>query len=102
MGDEWNEDGAEEGTEETPIIRALRKQIKLLKRDLATAPKEEDLIPVVRAMLERERDATELLSARGHKGLRDYMLGELGKDEELTGEAVDGWLSSKGYDITPS
>lgn len=86
-------------TEDSPVIRALRKQIKDLQAVTKNAPKREDIEAAVRADLARETAIADLLIGLGHpKGMSAVVKGKMG-DAEVTLEGVAEALQSLGYAV---
>lgn len=92
----------EGSTDESGVIKALRKQIKDVERERDSRFTREDLESEFRTQLRREADTAALLTAQGHpSGLAKYMLQEIG-DAEITPETVSGFLQGLGFESKPA
>jgi hypothetical protein len=86
----------DESTTESPVLKALRRQIKDLEQELKARPAEQEVESRLRAQLKREADAAALLTGLGHSsGLAEFMLQKIG-DAEITADAVSGFLQGIG------
>lgn len=92
----------EETTGESPVMKALRRQIKDLEAELRTRPAEDEVESRLRAKLKREADAAALLIEQGHpSGLAEFMLQKIG-DTEITTDVVSSFLQGLGLDTQPA
>ena len=100
MADEIYQD-ADETSEDSPVIKALRSQIKDLKKELGARPARDEVEAEVRTKLNRESAIAALLIERGQPaGLAEFALTKIG-DAEVTAEAVSGFLQGLGVTVEP-
>jgi hypothetical protein len=89
----------DQSTDDSPVIKALRKQISDLTSELKSAPTRELVEAEVRTELERESAISEHLVALGHPtGMSAVLKGKLG-DAEVTKETVITALQGIGYEV---
>lgn len=87
-------------TGDSPVIRALRKQLEDLKKAQKNAPTRDSIEAEIRADLARESAIADLLVGLGHpKGMSAVVKGKMG-DAEVTPEGVAAALQSLGYAVT--
>jgi hypothetical protein len=95
--DEGNETTDE--SMDSPVIKALRKQIAELTKERSNAPTREIIEAEVRSQLARESAISEQLIALGHPaGLSEFLKGKLG-DVDVTRESVASALQGIGYQV---
>ena len=98
---ENNTDGTDAVDEsaDSPVMKALRQQIKDLKDLVKAAPTRESIEAEIRAGLARESAISEQLIALGHPaGMSVVLNGKLG-EAEVTRESVASALQSIGYKV---
>jgi hypothetical protein len=99
---ESNTEGTEnldESTVDSPVIKALRRQIKDLEKAVSTAPTRESVEAEIRESLARESAISSQLVALGHPaGLSEFLKGKLG-DAEVTRDSVAAALTGIGYAV---
>jgi hypothetical protein len=92
---------ANETNEDSPVIKALRAQIKDLKKDLDTRPVRDEVELEIRTQLKRESDVAAQLIAQGQPaGLAEFALTKIG-DADVTAEAVSAFLQGIGVAANP-
>jgi hypothetical protein len=89
----------DESVDDSPVIRALRQQIKDLKEQVKNVPSRESIEAEVRTKLERTSALSAQLVALGHPaGLAALLEGQLG-EAEVTRESVVQLLEGIGYQV---
>ena len=85
--------------EDSPVIRALRKQIKDLQSQAKNAPTRDSIEAEVRADLARQDAIADLLVGLGHpRGMSAVVKARMG-DAEVTRESVAEALQALGYAV---
>jgi len=85
--------------EDSPVMKAMRSQIKELERALKAAPDRESLAAELRAELARDSAIESELIRFGHpKGILEVVKGKLG-DAEVSSEGVAEALKGIGYEV---
>jgi hypothetical protein len=94
------ETGAEDlSIDDSPIIKALRTQIRDLEKAVKAAPSRESIEAEIRTELERTKAISEQLIALGHPvGMAAVLQGRLG-DADVTADAVAEALRGIGYQV---
>lgn len=91
-------DTQDEGVD-SPVIKALRSQIKDLERELKARPDRDTLAAELRTQLDRDNEIIAQLKAHGHPaGILDVVKSKLG-DGEVTSEGVASALTGIGYQL---
>jgi hypothetical protein len=101
---ESNTDGNEAVDEsmDSPVIKALRKQVADLTKLVNNAPTRESIEAEVRGELARQSAISEQLIALGHPaGLSEFLNGKLG-DADISRESVVSALQSIGFQVEAS
>jgi hypothetical protein len=89
----------DQSSEDSPVMKALRQQIKDLKDQLKAAPDRDSLAAEIRAELARDSAIeARLVSHKIPVGILDSVKSKLG-DAEATAEAVDKALSDIGFSV---
>jgi hypothetical protein len=84
---------------DSPVMKALRKQIKDLEKQANSAPTRESIEAEVRDELARQSAISEQLIALGHPvGMSSLLKGQLG-EAEVTRESVAEALRGIGYQV---
>lgn len=92
-------DAVDQSMDDSPVMKALRKQIKDLQSQVNAAPTRESIEAEIRAGLARESAISEQLIALGHPaGMSAFLNGQLG-EAEVSRESVANALQSIGYQI---
>ena len=92
-------DAVDQSVEDSPVIKALRKQIKDLQAQVNSAPARESIEAEIRSQLARESAISTLLIELGHPaGMSAVVNGKLG-DAEASRETVAEALQSLGYQV---
>lgn len=92
-------DAVDQSMDDSPVIKALRKQVKDLETQVKSAPTREAIEAEIRTELERSKAITEQLIALGHPaGMSATVNGKLG-DAEVTADAVAEVLRGIGYQV---
>lgn len=92
-------DTSDGSTDDSGVMKALRKQIKDLENQLKSAPSRESVEAEIRTELERESAISEQLIALGHPvGMANILKGTLG-DADVTLDSVAQALQSIGYSV---
>lgn len=92
-------DTPDESVDDSPVIKALRKQVADLNKALKDTPSREDIEADIRTQLERESAISAQLVALGHPaGMAAFLKGQLG-DAEVTLESVTAALEGIGYQV---
>lgn len=92
----------DESTDDSGVMKALRKQIKDLENQLKSAPSRESVEAEIRTELERVSAISEQLIALGHPaGMANILKGTLG-DADVTLDSVAQALQSIGYSVEVS
>jgi hypothetical protein len=92
-------DTTDESTEDSPVIKALRKQVADLTKAAKSAPSRDSVEAEIREELARESAISEQLVALGHPaGMSAILKGTLG-DAEVTRESVAEALQGIGYQV---
>ena len=92
-------DAVDQSVDDSPVIKALRKQIKDLEAITKNAPTRESIEAEVRQELERKSAISTLLIELGHPaGMSAVVNGTLG-DAEVSRESVANALRSIGYQV---
>jgi len=89
-------------TDDSPVMKALRSQIRDLEKALKDRPAPEEVESKLRNQLKREADAAALLTKQGQpSGLAEFMLSKIG-DQEVSEQSVAGFLQGLGFDAKPA
>lgn len=92
-------DAVDQSVDDSPVMKALRKQVKDLQAQVNAAPTRESIEAEIRAGLARESAISEQLIALGHPaGMSAVLNGKLG-EAEVTRESVAEALQSIGYKV---
>jgi hypothetical protein len=92
-------EGQQDESMDSPVMKALRKQIKDLTQLVNNAPTRESIEAEIRAQLDRNSAISEQLIALGHPaGMSEVIRGQLGEGE-VTLESVASALQTIGYKV---
>lgn len=98
-GSESNDSGS---SEESPVIKDLRKQLRDAQKELKSVPSRSELEADIRQAVERESAIEQQLVAAGQpSGLRPLVEEKLG-DADVTPEGVVEALKAIGFEVTAS
>ncbi len=90
------------GSEDSPVIKQLRQQLKDAQKELKSVPSRTELEADIRAAVQRESAIEQQLVAAGQpSGLRPLVEEKLG-DAEVTPEGVTEALKAIGFETTAS
>lgn len=93
------DDTVDQSIDDSPIIKALRSQIRDLEKAVKSAPTRESIEAELRNELVREKAITEQLIALGHPaGMWTTVNGRLG-EADVTADAVAEALRGIGYQV---
>jgi hypothetical protein len=92
-------EGQQDESMDSPVMKALRKQIKDLTQLVNNAPTRESIEAEIRAQLDRNSAISEQLIALGHPaGMSEVIRGQLG-ESDVTLESVASALQTIGYKV---
>ena len=93
---------AQDETQDSPVMKALRSQVRDLKKQLKATPDRETLADELRSELARDNSIISKLEGYGYpEGILDTVKAKLGEGE-VTDETVTNALTSIGFKIADS